>query len=224
MDSYLATILPVAMNYATSGWLMCWGQKLEINQYNAVYSVVSNIYGGDLQTYFNLPDLRGRMPIGSGQRVASNLYYQIGSKGGDDYVWLNANQLPPHTHTAVFTPTGYASVNIPAQAGNQTATLKASPAAGTSQLPTTGSTLAGGNTAATRIYGAASTAPVTLDSSSVSISGNAPTAAQSISTNAITGGAVTVQPFGAGAHIDTRPPYLAINFIFCVQGVYPVRP
>ncbi|MVA23105.1 hypothetical protein GOZ92_01475 [Agrobacterium vitis] len=223
MDAYLATILPVGFNYATEGWLMCWGQKLTVNQYTAVYSLVSNYYGGDQQTYFNLPDLRGKMPIGYGQRLPTSPDYGIGSKGGNDTISLNSSQIPAHTHAAVFTPTGQATVNIPAQTGSQTATLKASPAAGTSQLPTTGSALAGGNTAATRIYGAASSAPITLDSSSVAISGNAPTAAQSIATNAITGGAVAVQPFGAGAAIDARPPYLAINFIFCVQGLYPVR-
>ncbi|MBB4008171.1 phage tail protein [Allorhizobium taibaishanense] len=224
MEAFLATILPVGFNYAPDGWQMCWGQQLSINQYNAVFSLISNYYGGNQTTSFNLPDLRGTMPVGYGQRPTSSIVYGIGNKGGQDSVTLTQSQMPMHTHAADFAPAGHATVNIPAQSGSQTATLKVSPAAGTAQLPATGLVLAGGGTAATKVYGNTSTSPVTLDSSSVSISGNAPTAAQTIVTNAITGGAVTIQPTGGNAAIDARPPFLAINFIFCVQGLYPVRP
>ncbi|MBB4955930.1 microcystin-dependent protein [Agrobacterium vitis] len=224
MDSYLATILPVAFSYAPDGWLGCWGQQISISQYNAIYSLVSNIYGGDGRTYFNLPDLRGRMPIGYGQRLGSSHAYNIGNKGGEDDVVLGYNQLPVHTHGATFTPTGRATVNIPAQSGSQKATLKVLPTAGTAQLPVDGSVLSGGGTVATKIYGSSSTTMVSLDSSSVALSGNAPTAAQSVSTDAITGGAVLIQPAGNSQPVDLRNPYLAINFIFCVQGLYPIRP
>lgn len=224
MDAFLATILPVGFNYAPDGWQMCWGQQLAVNQYTAVFSLISNYYGGNQTTSFNLPDLRGTMPIGYGQRPTSSVVYGIGTKGGQDSVTLTQSQMPMHTHLANFAPTGTATVNIPAQSGSQTATLTVSPAAGTAQVPTTGAVLAAGGTSATKIYGNPSTSPVTLDSSSVSISGNAPTAAQNIATNAITGGTVAIQPTGGNAAIDARPPYLAINFIFCVQGLYPVRP
>ncbi|MGG7519003.1 phage tail protein [Allorhizobium undicola] len=223
MDAFLATILPVGFNFAPEGWQMCWGQQLAISQYTAVFSLISNIYGGNTTTAFNLPDLRGTMPVGYGQRPTSPVVYGIGAKGGQDSVTLTQSQMPAHTHGADFTPTGHATINIPGQTGTQTATLKASPAPGTAQVPATGMSLAAGGSAATKIYGAPSSTPVTLDGSSVSISGNAPTPAQTITTNAITGGAVTIQQAGGNAAIDTRPPFLAINFIFCVQGLYPVR-
>ncbi len=224
MDAYLATILPVGFNYAPDGWLMCWGQQMQINQYNAVFSLVSNIYGGNATTNFNLPDLRGTMPIGYGQRTGSTVSYAIGNKGGNDFITLNQSQMPAHTHAAVFTPSGSATASIPAQSGSQTAALKVSPVAGSLQLPAAGAVLAGGGSGTTKLYGTPSTTPVTLDSSSVTISGNAPTAAQTVTTNGITGGSVAVQANGGSAPIDARPPYLAINFIFCMQGLYPVRP
>jgi microcystin-dependent protein len=223
MDAFLATILPVGFNYAPEGWQLCWGQQLQINQYAAVFSLISNFYGGNGTTTFNLPDLRGAMPLGYGQRTGSTQSYAIGNKGGNDAITLNQSQMPAHIHAAAFTPSGQATVNIPAQTGSQTAALKVSPVAGIAQLPTAGSVLAGGGSGSTKLYGSPSTTPVTLDSSSVTISGNAPTAAQTVVTNGITGGAVTLQPSGGSAPVDARPPYLAINFIFCMQGLYPVR-
>jgi microcystin-dependent protein len=144
------------------------------------------VYGGNATTTFNLPDLRGAMPLGYGQRPGSTVNYAIGNKAGNDSITLNQSQMPAHNHAAVFTPSGPATVNIPAQSGSQTATLNVSPAAGGTQLPTAGLVIAGGGSGATKFYSSPSTTPVTLDSSSVTISGNAPTAAQTVATNGIT--------------------------------------
>jgi microcystin-dependent protein len=79
-------------NFAPVGWLMCNGQLLPIANYDALYSLLGTTYGGDGQTTFALPDLRGRMPIHAGP---SN---QLGSGGGTETVTLVAANLPAHTH------------------------------------------------------------------------------------------------------------------------------
>ncbi|WP_343315726.1 tail fiber protein [Brucella sp. BE17] len=223
MDAYLTTILPIAFDWAPQGWLQCNGQSLPVSQSEAVFALIGSRYGGDGRTNFNIPDLRGTFPIGYGQRP-SGVNYPIASKGGNDVIQLTQNQLPAHAHVATFTPTGTATFNIPAQSGSQTATLKANGTAGTLQNPTTGSVLAGGGSASVRFYGTAASDQVDLHNSSVTLSGDAPTAAQTVQTNAITGGNVSVGVTGASAPIDARPPYLAINFIFCIAGIYPYRP
>lgn len=224
MEAYIATILPVGFDFAPQGWLRCEGQIIAVNQYQTVFSLIGTNYGGNGVTSFNLPDLRGTIPLCFGQRQTSNVNYPIGDKGGKDAITLTQNQLPAHSHGATFAPTGTATINLSAQAGSQTATLKANAVAGTVQTPAAGSVLAGGGTGAVKVYGSAPSGQVALDSSSVTIAGTAPTAAQTIQTNAITGGSVTIAPTGGNAAIDARPPYLAINFVFCMQGIYPSRP
>ena len=67
METYIGTILPFGFNFAPSNWMTCQGQVLQVNQYNAVYALLGNLYGGSPSVNFNLPDLQGRMPIGAGQ-------------------------------------------------------------------------------------------------------------------------------------------------------------
>lgn len=65
-DFYIGTILPWAMDFAPQGWALCQGQSLQISQYQALYSLIGVKYGGNGTTTFNLPDLRGRFPVGMG--------------------------------------------------------------------------------------------------------------------------------------------------------------
>lgn len=65
-DAYLASIEIWSGNFAPKNWMFCQGQKLQITQYTALFSLLGNTYGGDGRTYFNLPDLRGRVPLGVG--------------------------------------------------------------------------------------------------------------------------------------------------------------
>lgn len=67
MESYIGTILMFGGNFAPKGWALCQGQLLPIAQYTAVFSILGTTYGGDGITTFALPDLRGRVPVGSGQ-------------------------------------------------------------------------------------------------------------------------------------------------------------
>lgn len=75
---------------------MCNGQLLPISQYQALYSLIGTTYGGDGQSTFALPDLRGRLGINLGTNAS--ITYNLGSAGGAEVVTVNAAQVPTHTH------------------------------------------------------------------------------------------------------------------------------
>ncbi len=79
-------------NFAPLGWMFCSGQLVPISQYDTLFSLIGTIYGGDGQTTFALPDLRGRVPVHFG-----NGFIQ-GQTGGAETVTLAAMQLPVHSH------------------------------------------------------------------------------------------------------------------------------
>ncbi|MEO8852697.1 MAG: tail fiber protein [Ginsengibacter sp.] len=84
-------------NFAPSGWLLCNGQLLAINQNQALFSLLGTTYGGNGTTNFALPDFQGRVPIHFGQGAGlSN--YQIGQVGGIETVTLQIDNLPAHSH------------------------------------------------------------------------------------------------------------------------------
>ncbi len=86
-----------AGRFAPEGWALCEGQTLQVSQYSLLFSYIGNTYGGDGQTTFNLPDLRGRVPIhaGTGPDGAN---YALGKAIGQEEVGLSADELPQHTH------------------------------------------------------------------------------------------------------------------------------
>lgn len=100
-DHYLGEIklVPYAYGGAPYGWAECNGQLLPIAQYSALFSLIGTTYGGDGQTNFALPDLRGRVPIHVGQGPGLP-NYQMGETGGSTQNTLAANNLPQHNHPA----------------------------------------------------------------------------------------------------------------------------
>ena len=78
-DAFIGEIRCFAGNFAPVGWEFCHGQTMEIQQNAALFSILGVTYGGNGQTYFNLPDLRGRAPIGFAQGPGLNSY-QLGEK------------------------------------------------------------------------------------------------------------------------------------------------
>ncbi len=87
-----------AGNFAPRGWAFCNGQLLPISQYDALYALLGTTYGGDGQTTFAVPDLRGRAPVHVGTLPGGGTYAQ-GQAGGAESVTLLTTQIPPHTHT-----------------------------------------------------------------------------------------------------------------------------
>jgi len=83
-------------NFAPSGWQFCEGQLLPISEQETLFNLIGTTYGGDGQSTFALPDLRGRIPIHQGSSAGTT--YQLAETGGAESVTLTINQIPAHTH------------------------------------------------------------------------------------------------------------------------------
>ena len=95
-------------NFPPVGWAFCDGQLLSIAQNDVLFALIGTTYGGDGQSTFALPDLRGRIPVHTGQGAAWG--FTIGQSGGIEAVTLTVPQTPLHTHplnasTAAASPT-----------------------------------------------------------------------------------------------------------------------
>jgi len=94
---FIGEIRYVSFNFAPQGWALCNGQLLPIAQNEALFNLIGTFYGGDGKTTFALPDMRGRVPVATGQGV--NLTDRIiGSTGGQESVALTGPQMPKHRH------------------------------------------------------------------------------------------------------------------------------
>jgi microcystin-dependent protein len=164
MEPFLGEIRLVPFNFAPKGWAICAGQVLPINQNQALFALLGTTYGGNGQTTFALPDLRGRVPIGAGQ-AAGGSSYPLGATGGQEAVNLRTGQLPGHAHA-----------------------VRASSAAATTKNPTTAFPAGGGAYAAQR--------NVRMNAAMIGRTG------------------------GGEAH-ENRQPYLGLNYIIALQGIFP---
>jgi microcystin-dependent protein len=83
-----------------NGWMPCDGTILSLQSqaYHPLFSVISNTYGGDGQTVFLLPDLRGRVPLCFGRQIQTGITYNLAAKGGSESTTLGIENLPQHTH------------------------------------------------------------------------------------------------------------------------------
>jgi len=94
---FIGELSVVAFNFAPNGWALCNGQLLPIAQNTALFSLLGTTYGGNGETTFALPDLRGRVPLHMGLGAGlSNRF--LGEHGGRESVVLTKTQLPPHRH------------------------------------------------------------------------------------------------------------------------------
>jgi microcystin-dependent protein len=95
---YVGEIRMVGFPFAPAGWALCDGSTKQISQYNTLFALIGTTYGGDGQQTFNLPDLRGRVPIHMGRDQPGNVY-TLGQNGGSEAVSLIGNQVGAHNHT-----------------------------------------------------------------------------------------------------------------------------
>ena len=94
VEALIGEVRLFAGNFAPQGWAFCEGQTMSIQQYTALFSLLGVQYGGDGRTNFNLPDLRGRVPVGVGQLSGTNLYIQQGQVTGSPSVTILNSNLP----------------------------------------------------------------------------------------------------------------------------------
>ncbi|MBL8242470.1 MAG: phage tail protein [Bryobacterales bacterium] len=98
-DPYIGQVILFGGNYAPLGWAFCDGSLLSIAQNTALFSILGTTYGGNGQTTFALPDLRGRAPVHAGASAGPGLSpYVIGETGGVESVTVTTGQLPGHNH------------------------------------------------------------------------------------------------------------------------------
>ena len=94
---YVGEIRMFAGNFAPAGWMFCEGQLLPISEYETLFNLIGTTYGGDGQSTFALPDLRGRLPIHLGNG------FTLAETGGAENVTLTVSQMPAHSHPFLAT-------------------------------------------------------------------------------------------------------------------------
>ena len=195
MEVFIGTIQPFAFDFAPRDWALCAGQTLPLNQYQALFSLLGTIYGGNGVQNFMLPNLQGRMPIGQGNGAGLTARV-IGQFSGTESVTATLINLPTHTHAT--TPlNATTSVQLAITASNPVTT----PSATNAFLGASG--------------GGPGSASIYSDQQ-----GATPVALLGVST-AVTGGAIS--PAGQGQPMATMNPYLAINFSIALNGIFPSR-
>ena len=105
---YVGEIRMFAGNFAPAGWMFCEGQVLPISENETLFNLIGTTYGGDGQSTFALPDLRGRIPLHFGNG------FTLAETGGAEEITLTVNQIPAHSHAALGssnTGTGTAPLN-----------------------------------------------------------------------------------------------------------------
>lgn len=201
-DPFVGEIKSVAFDFAPMDWAKCSGQQMQIAQNQALYSLVGTIYGGDGRTYFNLPNLSGRVLIGSGT-APSGQSYRVGNYGGSEAVKLTINNMPMHTHGASIAGTVTGTINV---TGESAVTQDAA-----------GAMIALGKAGTSAVTGYKKdnidpTKIKTLAASSLSV--------QTSGLN------VAVQATGQQdpMAVTNMQPYVVINYIIATGGIYPPRP
>src|SRR3954470_16058839 len=109
-EPFLSEIKLVSFNFPPKGWALCNGQLLPINQNQALFALLGTTYGGNGQTTFALPNLRGRVPIHMGGG------HTLGEAAGSTSVTINIQTLPTHTHVLEASPNSTGTTSDPTNA------------------------------------------------------------------------------------------------------------
>jgi len=160
---YVGEIRIFAGNFAPAGWMFCDGQLLPVSENETLFQLIGTTYGGDGQSTFGLPDMRGRLPVHQGNG------FTLAELGGGEEVTLTVNQIPVHGHAMLAA----------AVTGNQTSPLAAVAASSFNVTP----------------Y--------------INDQPNASAAATAIS------------PVGGSQPHSNFQPYLCVNFIISLFGIFP---
>jgi microcystin-dependent protein len=162
---YVGEIRMFAGNFAPAGWMFCEGQLLPISENETLFQLIGTTYGGDGQSTFALPDLRGRIPIHQGNG------FILAETGGAEEITLTVNQIPAHSHPAL------ASTNTGTRTAPQDSVLCA--------LPVATNAAFGSDTPSTNLN------------------------------------AASISPVGGSQPHTNFQPYLCVDFIISLFGIFP---
>lgn len=198
-EPFLGEIMWGGWNFCPRGFAEANGQVLSISQNTALFALLGTTYGGNGQTTFALPDLRGRAMVHAGAGAGLSAI-SLGQQGGTESQSLTFAQMPAHSHTATTTVTDL----------QVTSTLRGSSATATTSAP------AGAALAVTKksshVYAAASPDQA-MASGSVQ--------------STVTGGTATttIDATNSGSSpVPVRDPYTALLACIAVEGIFPSRP
>jgi len=209
MEFFIGGIINFGGNFAPRDWAFCDGQLISISQNQALFAILGTIWGGDGRTNFALPDMRSRCPIGAGRGAGLSNVNQ-GQQTGTETVTMQLAQMPVHSHNATFTGTGGGPSSLTA-----TTTVNAFDGTASETSPTGNywSTPKSGISALAS-YGTSANTTMATDAVDVSIAGNG---------GGITGGTVAVENNGGGQPMSIMQPTLGMQYIICMQGIFPSR-
>lgn len=179
MEGVIGYVTAFAGNFAPRSWAFCQGQIMPISQNTALFSILGTTYGGNGQTTFALPDLRGRSVIGNGQGPGLSPH-DLGEMAGSENETMTVLTMPAHAHTATLQITPKA--NTTADSNTPANSVYATPAAGD------------------LLYGPGASANMHTYPGTLTTGFNA-----------------------GGTPFSTLHPVLALNYIICLQGVFPAR-
>lgn len=208
-DPFLGEIRMAGFNFNPYGWSMCWGQVVPLSQNTALFALLGTQFGGDGVSTFALPDLRSRTPVGQGQGTGLSNYV-MGEKGGSESVTQQMTNMPLHTHLLSMQTSSSLAATSTAQVVNADATSVTPIAGGCLGIPNDGS----GTT-------------YQLFHSGKDSSGNPlPRVNLAPQPVTLTGGvSVTGTAALAGGNIPASvlSPYITVNFIIAMSGIFPSR-
>ena len=202
-DPFLGEIRMVGFNFAPRGWAFCDGHLMSIAQNSALFALLGTMYGGNGQTTYALPDLRGRSPVGVGQGPGLGGIVQ-GEMGGVENTTLLASQMPVHNHGV---PATSSAVSVSGQVAVPVSTDTASVASPANAVPAASTS----NGRPFPMYGATPSGNATLAPFNLTLSGSA---SSSATETGVAGGS---QP------LPIRNPYLGVNFVIALEGIFPAR-
>lgn len=222
MEVYLGLVFPFTGAYAPQYTAQCLGQQMQVGQNQALFAITGAMYGGNGTTNFNLPDLRGRVMVGSGTSpYLNNQTLNPGNFGGVANNTLTQQNLPAHTHAATFTPVGSStSATVTAAAAIPLSTV-----VGGSNIPASGSNYLGAfqindpNGSGITMEGPYSSGTAPNGSALVGSATGTVTMGGLTGTVSIAAGGGVTNP----SPVNNMQPYLALTMLIVTSGIFPMR-
>ena len=193
MDGTLGEIRLFAPAFAPKYWMHCDGRELSVSENSALFTLLGTIYGGDGKQTFALPDLRGRAPVSAGRGPGLS-DRGLGFKSGVETATIDAAEIPTHSH----------EVRLKFKDVSYQEFL----IAGSSNKNNPGSNYFADAGLGRLYYGTSKDAGQAMDSRMLTASVN---------------GDISFDKSGGGQPHNNMQPYLVLNYIICIMGIYPSR-